>query len=60
LLFRRVKDYAIHGSPSVPGFSGEPWLIRIPIFAAAEFSKPASMEMVVVVYDKTQISLSRQ
>jgi N-acetylmuramoyl-L-alanine amidase len=54
------KGYAIHGSPSVPAFPASHGCIRIPMFAAAEFSKLATMEMVVIVYDKTQVSLNQE
>lgn len=55
-----LKGYAIHGSPSVPVFPASHGCIRIPMFAAAEFSKLATMEMVVVVYDKTQVGLNKE
>jgi lipoprotein-anchoring transpeptidase ErfK/SrfK len=55
-----VKGYAIHGSRSAPAFPASHGCIRIPMFAAAEFSKLATMEMVVVVYDKTQVGMKEE
>ncbi|HEY7181379.1 MAG TPA: L,D-transpeptidase family protein [Blastocatellia bacterium] len=42
---------AIHGNPSVPTRPASHGCIRIPMFAAREFSKIASIGMVVIVYD---------
>jgi N-acetylmuramoyl-L-alanine amidase len=42
---------AIHGNPSVPSRPASHGCIRIPMFAAREFSKIASIGMVVIVYD---------
>ena len=42
---------AIHGNPSVPPRPASHGCIRIPMFAAREFSKIASIGMVVIVYD---------
>lgn len=47
--------YAIHGSPAVPVFSANHGCIRIPVFAAAESSKLATIEA-VIVYEKSQVS----
>ncbi len=55
-----VGGYAIHGSSSVPAFPASHGCIRIPMFAAAEFSKLAPTGMVVIVYDKTQVSLNKE
>jgi len=33
--------------------------VRIPMFAATEFSKLASTGMTAIVYDKTQVSLNK-
>jgi hypothetical protein len=44
-----VKGQAIHGSPSVPVFRASHSCIRIPMFAAEEFSKLATMGMSVIV-----------
>lgn len=46
-----VKGYAIHGSPSVPAFPASHGCIRIPMFAAVEISKIATIGMVVIVYN---------
>jgi peptidoglycan hydrolase-like protein with peptidoglycan-binding domain len=48
-----IGGYAIHGSQSVPTFPASHGCIRIPMFAAVEFSKLATMGMVVIVYNKT-------
>jgi N-acetylmuramoyl-L-alanine amidase len=42
---------AIHGNPSVPPYPASHGCIRIPLFAAKEFSAIAKMGMVVIVYD---------
>jgi L,D-transpeptidase catalytic domain len=42
---------AIHGNPSVPPYPASHGCIRIPMFAAKEFSAIAKMGMVVIVYD---------
>jgi lipoprotein-anchoring transpeptidase ErfK/SrfK len=42
---------AIHGAPSVPPSPASHGCIRIPMFAAREFSAIASVGMVVIVYD---------
>jgi lipoprotein-anchoring transpeptidase ErfK/SrfK len=46
-----LEGFAIHGSPSVPAFPASHGCIRIPMFAAAEFSKLATIGMVVIVYN---------
>lgn len=43
--------FAIHGSPSVPAFPASHGCVRIPMYAAAEFSKLAAIGMVVMVYN---------
>jgi lipoprotein-anchoring transpeptidase ErfK/SrfK len=45
------EGFAIHGSPSVPAFPASHGCIRIPMFAAAEISKLATIGMVVIVYN---------
>jgi L,D-transpeptidase catalytic domain len=42
---------AIHGAPSVPPSPASHGCIRIPMFAAREFSRLATVGMVVIVYD---------
>jgi hypothetical protein len=42
---------AIHGNPLVPPYPASHGCIRIPMFAAKEFSAIAAMGMVVIVYD---------
>lgn len=42
---------AIHGNPSVPTSPASHGCIRVPMFAARELSKIASVGMVVIVYD---------
>src|SRR5215813_9718423 len=42
---------AIHGNPSVPSRPASHGCIRIPMFAAREFSEIATIGMVVIVYD---------
>jgi len=42
---------AIHGNPSVPPRPASHGCIRIPMFAAREFSEIATIGMVVIVYD---------
>jgi N-acetylmuramoyl-L-alanine amidase len=46
-----IGGYAIHGSPSVPTFPASHGCIRIPMFAAVEFSKLATIGMAVIVYN---------
>lgn len=46
-----LRGYAIHGSPSVPTFPASHGCIRIPMFAAAEISKLATVGIVVIVYN---------
>jgi lipoprotein-anchoring transpeptidase ErfK/SrfK len=43
--------FAIHGSPSVPAFPASHGCIRIPMFAAAEIGRLATVGMVVIVYN---------
>ncbi|MBO0725804.1 MAG: L,D-transpeptidase family protein [Blastocatellia bacterium] len=47
---------AIHGNPSVPTSPASHGCIRIPMFAAREFSKIASIGMVVIVYDTNPLA----
>jgi hypothetical protein len=47
---------AIHGSPSVPVDPASPGCIRIPMFAAKEFSQMATLGMVVLLYDDRTIA----
>jgi lipoprotein-anchoring transpeptidase ErfK/SrfK len=42
---------AIHGNPSVPARPASHGCVRIPMFAAREFSQIATIDMVVIVYD---------
>jgi lipoprotein-anchoring transpeptidase ErfK/SrfK len=42
---------AIHGNPSVPARPASHGCIRIPMFAAEEFSQIAVIGMEVIVYD---------
>jgi N-acetylmuramoyl-L-alanine amidase len=44
---------AIHGNPSVPAQPASHGCIRIPMFAAKEFSQLATVGMVVLVYDSS-------
>lgn len=54
-----LGGYAIHGSPSVPAFPASHGCIRIPIFAAVEFSKLATVGTTVTVYNNSQVSLNK-
>jgi cell wall hydrolase len=47
---------AIHGAPSVPPSPASHGCIRIPMFAAREFSKLATVGMVVLVYDSDPLA----
>jgi lipoprotein-anchoring transpeptidase ErfK/SrfK len=42
---------AIHGNPSVPAHPASHGCVRIPMFAAREFSEIATIGMVVIVYE---------
>ena len=53
-----IGGYAIHGSPSVPTFPASHGCIRIPMFAAVEFSKLAPIGTVVIVHNNAQLRLS--
>ena len=44
---------AIHGNPLVPSLPASHGCIRIPMFAAQEFSELAIIGMVVLIYDST-------
>jgi L,D-transpeptidase-like protein len=48
---------AIHGNPSVPAHPASHGCIRIPMFAAREFSEIATIGMVVIVYDSNPLAL---
>src|SRR5262247_4071481 len=47
---------AIHGNPSVPAHPASHGCVRIPMFAAREFSKIAAIDMVVIVYDRDPLA----
>ena len=47
---------AIHGNPLVPPYPASHGCIRIPMFAAKEFSAIAKTGMVVIVYDNNPLS----
>jgi len=47
---------AIHGNPSVPAHPASHGCVRIPMFAAREFSKIATVGMVVIVYDSDPLA----
>ena len=47
---------AIHGNPSVPAIPASHGCIRIPMFAAREFSEIATIGMVVIVYDSDPLA----
>jgi L,D-transpeptidase catalytic domain len=47
---------AIHGNPSVPAHPASHGCIRIPMFAAREFSEIATIGMVVIVYDSDPLA----
>jgi len=47
---------AIHGNPSVPARPASHGCIRIPMFAAREFSEIATIDMVVIVYDSDPLA----
>src|SRR5215470_1283347 len=47
---------AIHGNPSVPIRPASHGCIRIPMFAAREFSEIATIGMVVIVYDSEPLA----
>jgi len=44
---------AIHGNPSVPATPASHGCIRIPMFAAQEFSELATVGMVVIIYNSS-------
>jgi hypothetical protein len=48
---------AIHGNPSVPAHPASHGCIRIPMFAAREFSEIATIGMFVIVYDSNPLAL---
>jgi hypothetical protein len=45
------KGYAIHGNPSVPVYPASHGCIRIPMFAAIEFSKMTPIGTFVIIHD---------
>jgi peptidoglycan hydrolase-like protein with peptidoglycan-binding domain len=45
-----IDGVAIHGNPSVPVYPASHGCIRIPMFAAREFSRATPLGMVVLVY----------
>jgi L,D-transpeptidase-like protein len=47
---------AIHGSPSVPPIPASHGCIRIPMFAAVEFSTIATIDMDVIVYESNPLT----
>jgi N-acetylmuramoyl-L-alanine amidase len=47
---------AIHGNPSVPPYPDSHGCIRIPMFAAQEFSAIAKIGMAVIVYDNNPLT----
>lgn len=47
------QGVAIHGNPSVPPVPASHGCIRIPMFAAREFSDLATIGMVVIIYDSS-------
>lgn len=47
------QGVAIHGNPSVPPVPASHGCIRIPMFAAREFSEIATIGMVVIIYDNS-------
>lgn len=47
---------AIHGNPAVPPHPASHGCIRIPMFAAKEFSQIATIGMVVIVYDSASLA----
>jgi hypothetical protein len=47
---------AIHGNPSVPAHPASHGCIRIPMFAAREFSEIATIGMAVIVYDSSPLA----
>ena len=50
---------AIHGNPAVPAFPASHGCIRIPMFAAQEFSEMAKVGMEVIVYDDVRASTNQ-
>ena len=51
---------AMHGNPAVPVFPASHGCIRIPMFAAQEFSDIANVGTVVIVYDNGNIELKKK
>jgi lipoprotein-anchoring transpeptidase ErfK/SrfK len=47
---------AIHGNPSVPAHPASHGCVRIPMFAAREFTEIAAIDMVVIVYDNDPLA----
>ena len=46
-----LRRFAIHGSLSVPAYPASHGCVRIPMFAAREFSEMAPIGTPVIVYD---------
>lgn len=53
-----VGGVAIHGNPAVPAYPASHGCIRIPMFAAREFSEMMPIGTVVIVYDDELLVLS--
>ncbi len=49
------QGVAIHGNPSLPPVPASHGCIRIPMFAAQEFSALAAVGMVVIIYDSNMV-----
>ena len=45
------SGYAVHGSESVPAYPASHGCVRIPMFAAKEFSRMAPVGTLVIVHD---------
>jgi len=45
------KGWAVHGSPSVPAIPASHGCVRIPMFAAVEFSALTPLDTVILIYD---------
>jgi hypothetical protein len=50
---------AIHGNPSVPASPASHGCVRIPMFAAKEFSQKAPVGLPVIVYDSNPLAKSK-
>ena len=49
-----IKGIAIHGNPSVPSFPASHGCIRIPMYAAVEFTGLAPIGIPVVIHSGTE------